>query len=92
MALPALTIHSIVYSSNIILKNIFIGNRYRKLVKYGPSIIGLSSIPFIIQPLDHLTDWIMDRTLRNLYGSKLQMKNKKVSYRRHRDFDFSYDL
>jgi hypothetical protein len=32
-----------------------------------PSWIGIAMIPFIIHPLDHLTDYWMDRSVRRLY-------------------------
>ena len=33
---------------------------------YGPTVIGLATIPFIIHPIDHAVDYLMDNTLRKL--------------------------
>lgn len=38
-----------------------------KRSKWTTTAIGLLSIPFIIKPIDHSVDWMMDRTLRKLY-------------------------
>lgn len=69
MALPAFTIHSIVKYSGKLLKNFV--NPLSRFGRFGPTIIGMSSIPFIIHPLDHFTDWAMDNSLRKLYSDKL---------------------
>lgn len=71
MALPAFTIHSIVkYSGKFLEMNKRIpDSRFKRL---GPTIIGLGTIPFIIHPLDHATDWVFDNTLRKLYADKLK--------------------
>lgn len=69
MVLPGLTIHSIVkYSGKMIEKTIKTKTMPIKLL---PTLIGLLSIPFIIHPLDHLTDYIMDMTSRKIYGEYL---------------------
>ena len=69
MALPAFTIHTIVHYSSSLLKK-FVKPTSR-IGRFGPTAIGLASIPFIIHPLDHMTDWAMDRTLRLAYKDKL---------------------
>ena len=69
MALPALTIHSIVKYSGKFLKKI-IGDK-SKFSKLLPVCLGLSSIPFIIHPLDHGTEWVMDKTTRRFYINKV---------------------
>lgn len=69
MMLPAFTIHSIVkYSGKVINK---ISNSASKFGRFGPTFLGLASIPFIIHPLDHATDFGMDFTLRRLYSHKM---------------------
>ena len=69
MALPAFTIHSIVkYSGKVIKK---CSDPASKFGKFGPTIIGLCSIPFIIHPLDHVTDFSMNNTLRKFYSHKM---------------------
>jgi fission process protein 1 len=69
MALPAFTIHSIVkYSLKFLKKTI--GEKSR-LTKFLPVALGLTSIPFIIHPLDHGTEWVMDKTIRSFYYIKV---------------------
>ena len=36
------------------------------MVKYLPVAIGLSSIPFIVHPIDHFTDYLLDNTYRKI--------------------------
>ena len=36
-------------------------------VKFVPVMVGLSTIPFIVQPIDKLTDNIMDATFRKVF-------------------------
>jgi fission process protein 1 len=62
---PAVTIHSIVkYSGKFIdHTNIIKSVRTRKFL---PSILGLSSIFFVVHPIDHFTDFLMDNTFRKL--------------------------
>jgi hypothetical protein len=38
--------------------------RLPRFGKFIPSIIGLLSIPLIIHPIDHATDFVMDNTIR----------------------------
>jgi len=72
MLLPATTIHAIVKYSNKLIK------KFKKaplpMKRFGPTIMGLASIPFIIHPIDHFTDWGMDNTIRNFYFDKLPKK------------------
>jgi len=70
MILPAVTIHTIVKSSSTVLTRFNTLNRFPKVGKFLPTIIGLGSIPFIIHPLDHITDFVMDKTIRPLYKNK----------------------
>lgn len=74
MMLPSITIHTIVkYSGKMINKmvkpNTFVG-------RYGATILGLSSIPFIIHPFDRLTDYLMDKSYRKCFSNKLPMITK----------------
>ena len=74
MALPAFTIHSIVKYSGKILKSFV--KTPNNFTKFLPTFLGIGSIPFIIHPLDHLTDWVMDRTIRITYAHKLPKIHK----------------
>lgn len=61
---PTLAIHSIVkHSKNAMVKA---GMRYPHV---AAPMLGLASIPFIIHPIDELTDFIMDKTIREFYQS-----------------------
>lgn len=71
MALPAFTIHSIVKFSGKLMKNTNIANPASRLFMFGPTLIGLASIPFIIHPIDHFTDLAMNNSLRRFYSHKL---------------------
>ena len=68
MALPAFTIHSIVKYSGKFLKKSW---GETKLSNGIPVILGLGSIPFIIHPLDHFTEFVMNKTIRKIYGHKI---------------------
>jgi len=68
MAFPAYTIHSIVRYSGRFLRFFFRGT---KIARFGPTIIGIACIPYIIHPLDHLADYLMDRSCRLFYSHKL---------------------
>eukprot|EP01083_Nonionella_stella_P216714 778687_1 len=73
IAMPALTIHQIVHYS----KKYVAPRTTRLFPKYGrfsPIFFGLGAIPFIIHPLDHLADFIMNQTLRKYcYGDKIEV-------------------
>lgn len=74
MMIPALTIHSIVkYSGKAIKKY---GNAASNFGRFGPTVIGLLSIPFIIHPIDHATDIAMNATIRRFYNYKLPVVPK----------------
>lgn len=81
MILPALTIHSIVkYSGKGIDKfNVF--NSHSKLKTWSPTLIALMCIPFIIHPIDHVTDFAMDNSIRKLY--KMDQTIKEVENETH---------
>lgn len=36
--------------------------------KWGPTVLGLGSIPFIVHPIDVSVDWVMEHSIRLLYG------------------------
>lgn len=37
-----------------------------RVVKWSPTMIGLAAIPFIIHPIDHFVDVLMDNTVRKV--------------------------
>lgn len=63
VAVPGLIIHRIVHAA----KTLFNTPTFRSnmiLRKFAPTIIGLSSIPLIIHPVDNVVHWGLDNTLR----------------------------
>lgn len=76
MLLPAVTIHAIVGNSKKLLNKANVQNKF--VMKYSPTLIGLVSIPLIIHPLDHLTDFMMDYTLRMAYKDLLPKNGHDV--------------
>jgi len=73
LAMPAITIHQIVHAS----QKYAVPKLSQMMPKYGrfaPIAFGLGSIPFIIHPLDHLADFIMDNTARKYwYGDMIEV-------------------
>ncbi len=41
-------------------------HRWKPLARFGPTSIGLCAIPFIIEPIDHMVDALMDNTFRKV--------------------------
>jgi len=81
MALPAFTIHSIVKYSGILIKKTL---KESKLSKFLPTALGIISIPFIIHPLDHGTEWVMDKTIRTFYFNKVPyLKQEYIKHDKH---------
>ena len=62
LVFPAFTIHTIVDNS----KKLLMKSQFRS-PNLGATFLGLVSIPLIIHPIDHFTDWLMDNTLRRIY-------------------------
>ena len=78
MAIPAYTIHSIVKYSRKVFRYAF--GLESKIGRWGPVLIGLGAIPHIIHPIDHATEWVMDKTLREyVYKGKLDYGNLNTS-------------
>ena len=71
--MPAITIHQIVHAS----QKYAVPKLSEMMPKYGrfaPIAFGLGSIPFIIHPLDHLADFIMNNTTRKYwYGDMIEV-------------------
>jgi fission process protein 1 len=38
-----------------------------RIEKWGPTVVGLGAIPFIIHPIDVSVDWVMEHSIRILY-------------------------
>lgn len=75
LVLPAVCIHTIVKSSTKLLDIVkhMVEKRGMKLpkhAKFAPVILGLSSIPFIIHPIDEITDFGMGK-LKKFFKSQI---------------------
>jgi fission process protein 1 len=72
-ALPGIAVHKIVKYSSKTLK--YVKKEFPKLaiqsrtIRFAPLIMGLLSIPFIIHPIDHATDFVLDNSVRKIYDS-----------------------
>lgn len=74
--LPATVIHIIVHNTDK-LQTKYSNKFYHKYTSlrfrsFFPTIIGISSIPFIIKPIDKLTDLCLDKLIRPLYPVKIE--------------------
>lgn len=65
VAIPGLIINRITWSSGKLLKMAKIKGMPRK---WGATLTGLASIPFIIQPIDHTVDVAMDYSYRPFFS------------------------
>lgn len=81
MAFPALAVNRTVHTSKWVFKGM-IGhldkkesglwktNLYhlrRPIIRFGPTLVAMSIIPFIIHPIDDAVDYCMDKSIRQLY-------------------------
>jgi hypothetical protein len=64
---PAITINRFVHGSTYVLNKANVGN---KVAIYAPAIAAICLIPFIVHPLDHATDWLMDNSFRKYINYK----------------------
>lgn len=70
MLLPALTIHSIVKYSGLGINKFNMFTTMPKIRTWTPTLLALGAVPFIIHPIDHLTDHAMDNSIRKLYNNQ----------------------
>ncbi|AYV75601.1 MAG: mitochondrial fission process protein 1 [Terrestrivirus sp.] len=76
MIFPAASVHTIVkfsgkgylYGMKKMLPQVLNAIKYTRV---GSVATGLLAIPFIIHPLDHLTDYAMDNSMRKLYQERI---------------------
>ena len=73
MALPAFTVHSIVNYSKKAIDGLNLLNTAPRVRGWAPTVLALTSIPFIIHPIDEVSEYILERTLHPLlFGSDAQ--------------------
>jgi len=71
LILPAVVVHSIVKYSGKLTKKLFTN---KKALAWIPAIVALGSVPFIIKPIDFVTDFTLDNTLRKIYHDKIAIE------------------
>ena len=67
--IPGFTIHKVVKYAKMGIDSPALGKTLFKnstMRKFGPTLIGLGAIPFIIHPIDNAVDYLMDNTYRKL--------------------------
>ena len=65
--IPCFIIHLIVRFSRFTIKRNKVLNGIKNLYQYGPTAIGLISIPIIIRPIDRFVDQLMTQTYRKMF-------------------------
>ena len=81
VAIPGFTINRICFLSNRILSKT---SRMPAVTrKWTVTAIGLGSIPFIIKPIDHFVDWLLESTLRKWYGIGPVLESDIVHHNRN---------
>lgn len=65
---PGLTIKAVAKSMTA-LCNTTIANKkiHPNVLRFAPTALGLFAIPFIIKPIDHIVDSVMDATYRKSF-------------------------
>lgn len=71
LILPAVVVHSIVKYSGKLTKKLFTN---KKALAWIPAVVALGSVPFIIKPIDMVTDFTLDNTLRKIYHNKMAIE------------------
>lgn len=68
--LPAVSIHHIVEGSSHFIQKTRLNDRMKRL---APICLGFISIPMLISPLDKLTDFSMNKTIRRAYKDQIKI-------------------
>lgn len=77
VAIPGLTINRIVAAASLATAKIKPKSVF--LAKYSPTLIGLSCIPFIIKPIDHGVDLLMEHAITPAIDALLPTKSVSSS-------------
>ncbi|KAK2159279.1 hypothetical protein LSH36_155g03005 [Paralvinella palmiformis] len=81
VAIPGYTINRICFLSNRILSKTSAMPLMTR--KWTVTLIGLGSIPFIIKPIDHFVDWLLESTLRKWFSIGPVLESDIVHHRRN---------
>lgn len=76
LVFPAVVIHKIVKLSTKGMKKAF--PNFLKLHAWIPAIFALCSVPFIIEPIDHVAEFILDKGVRPFYIDKIAKEAHKL--------------
>lgn len=63
LIVPGVTVHQTVKLTTKMVKNMANAQARRVI----PVAVGLGIIPFIVHPIDHMADFVMDNTIRKWY-------------------------
>ncbi len=74
ISFPTFVINRIVHLSHYSISKL---SDNPKLIRIVPPLVGLVAIPFVIEPIDELADWIMDRSFRSMYRLDKEMNDGK---------------
>jgi len=77
LLLPAVLIHAIVKHSSVGLVRTGLFAKHHKVREYAPTVLGLASIPFVVGPIDHGVEWVMDNTVRQFYEVHTEHEHKE---------------
>ena len=67
VAIPGFVINRTVEGSTWILERIKNPRVTPLVVRWLPVVIGISTIPFIVHPIDNGTTWLLNKTSRQFY-------------------------
>ena len=67
LVLPAVVINRYIHTTASVLGKM---NMSVKIVKFAPTVTALCLIPFIVHPLDHFTDYLLDNSFRKYINYK----------------------
>lgn len=70
LILPGLAVHKTVKLASMGQKYITSPKIPKSVIRMYPPFVGLAIIPFIIHPIDHAADYVLDNTVRKLYSEE----------------------
>ena len=71
VAIPGYVIRLITFTSESVVTNKKFETKLpKKVIRFGPTGIGLFAIPFIIKPIDHSVDYLFENYLRKWFKTK----------------------
>jgi len=74
-ALPSLILNSVISGSYFLLS--FNGKFVNRFSMMTPIVLGFATLPFIIEPIDKTTSFMLNSTIRKGYIEKIETKDIK---------------